>query len=411
MKIALFTETFLDAPNPGGTALAVRAYVKHLTERGHSVLVSAPRAARGEDGFPVISRVGEGEYPLINPYSRKAARRVREFDPDVLHVHTPFLAMTAALRLGRELKVPVALTVHSKYDMDIERYAKSGFTRRRVHSLMLDNIRAADEVWVPSLAGADELRRIGYAGGHIIIPHGTDFQPSETEDEPAEAVEIRTRFNIPHNVPVLLTVTRLLRHKNLEKLLSALDLLREGGQNFHALIVGDGPDRTELEDYATSRRLDGLTHFVGAVPDRAKLRALYDGADLLVIPSRHENGAHTLMEAAARGLASLATENSAASELIEPEVSGFICENSAAGIAAGIADALSDRRRLRKNSSNARSRIYMSWDNAGAVIAKRYEALRRIHSSRLTELAYAKHNGRRLNLPPSKLRESRETID
>ncbi|GHU86945.1 glycosyl transferase [Clostridia bacterium] len=414
MKIALFTESFLsgDAPAADGTSLTVSAYAKYLTEHGHGVFIASPRSVKKGDGFPVLGRTAEGEYPLVSPYSRKLARQVRAFDPDVLHAHTPFLAATAALKLGKSLSVPVALTLHSKYDMDIGRFAKSAFTRGRVHKLMLDNIRAADEVWLPSLAAADDLRRMGYSGGHILVPHGTDFPVSDSDsEERSEDVEVRTRFNIPHNVPVLLTVTRLLRHKNLEMLLDALDALRDRGQSFHALIVGGGPDRAELEDYATSRRLDGLTHFVGAMPDRAKLRALYDCCDLFVIPSRHENGAHTLLAAAARGVAALTTEGSAASELIEPEVSGFVCANSADGIAEGIADALSDRRRLRKVSANARSRIYLSWDNAGTAIVRRYEALRRIHSSRLSEMAYAKKNGRRLNVSPAKLRETKETID
>ncbi|MCL2085154.1 MAG: glycosyltransferase, partial [Oscillospiraceae bacterium] len=329
MKITLLTESF--PPVMDGAAATVDSYARCIHERGGAVTVVVPRMpAHGEYEppypviyYPSIGTVADGEYPFGFPYLPRTLKACREYAPDIIHAHSPFMSMTLALRMRRKLGKPVILTVHAKYAEELERYTRSPFMRRRALEMMMKHVNAADEVWVSSLSAAQELKRMGYTGGHFHLPKGTDFTVRETESDTIS--ELRTRFSIPYNVPILLYVGRLVWQKNIRGILDALDILRERRQPFCMLFVGDGPDRTAMEDYTAARRLDGLVHFVGRVSDRTLLQAFYSFADLLVFPSLADNGPQVILEAAACSLPALAATGGAASELIEDGVSGFIC--------------------------------------------------------------------------------------
>ncbi|GHV08591.1 glycosyl transferase [Clostridia bacterium] len=401
MKIAIITESF--PPADSGAALTAYAYARCLAERGHEVLVAAPRQPKHAEPVslpcelvpvPVLADVAQGEYPLVSPFAFKAKKRLQEFAPELIHAHTPFLAASMARKLGEKLRVPVVLTLHARYETDIERFANSPITRGVAHNMMMENIRGADEVWVPSHAAAEHLRGLKYIGGHVLMPAGAGTPQSSIDDE-----GLRARLNIPHNAPLILVKSRLLRHKNLFTLLDALELLRGRETPVHALIVGDGADRRLLDDYAVERRLDGLTHFLSAANGA--------GADLCVVADTSDNGAHILADASGKGLATLAVQGSAAAGFIEHGVSGFTCPDGVVGLADGIADALSDKRRRTKIAATARAKLYEPWESVCGSAIKRYEALTRIHAARLDETDYLDKHRRQLSQPPVKAKLSK----
>lgn len=84
------------------------------------------------------------------------------------------------------------------------------------------------------------------------------------------------------SLPLLLFVGRLTRQKSLDKLIATVGRLAKKNRRFNLLFVGDGPERSKLEELA--RIIPGQVHFVGACYDEVKLGRLIANADLCVSP-------------------------------------------------------------------------------------------------------------------------------
>jgi glycosyltransferase involved in cell wall biosynthesis len=99
----------------------------------------------------------------------------------------------------------------------------------------------------------------------------------------------------PDGTPVVLAVGRLARQKGFDVLVEAVSLVDGDAA---VAIVGEGPERSALEDRI--RRL-GLEKRVGLLGFRADARALTAAADVVCMPSRWEGSPLALHEALAAG--------------------------------------------------------------------------------------------------------------
>ncbi|WP_299819468.1 glycosyltransferase family 4 protein [uncultured Jannaschia sp.] len=119
----------------------------------------------------------------------------------------------------------------------------------------------------------------------------------------------------------LVFVGRLAPVKGLRILLDAFDRAREARPDMHLTIIGDGPDRAELECLAAP--LEAAVTFTGAL-SQADVAARLAAADALVLPSFAEGVPVVLMEAMASGKPVIATRVAGVSELVEDGISGYL---------------------------------------------------------------------------------------
>lgn len=148
----------------------------------------------------------------------------------------------------------------------------------------------------------------------VPLPVDTDFfRPG-----PA-APGWRARLGL-RDATVLLFVGRLAPNKRVPVLIEALDRLRERTPPVHAVIVGDDGDVYELERRRCQERAAALgladrVHFPGRLSPE-ELRAAYRGADVFVMPSRHEGFCLPAVEAMACGLPVVAARAGALPETV-----------------------------------------------------------------------------------------------
>jgi glycosyltransferase involved in cell wall biosynthesis len=83
--------------------------------------------------------------------------------------------------------------------------------------------------------------------------------------------------------PVLLSIGRLVPKKGFRHLLRACKILKEREIPFACTIIGDGPDRGQLELYVRLNQLTDFVSFVGAIPP-TQVRDYYEGANIFVLP-------------------------------------------------------------------------------------------------------------------------------
>jgi len=120
-----------------------------------------------------------------------------------------------------------------------------------------------------------------------------------------------------------LFVGRLDTVKGLPVLVEAFSTLIRTGEECHLDIVGDGPERTELEALICSLDLNTCVTFHG-YQSQAEIRRMLTECDLFAMTSFFEGIPVVLMEAMAAGLPVVAPRITGIPELVEDGVSGFL---------------------------------------------------------------------------------------
>ncbi|MHB8564787.1 MAG: glycosyltransferase family 4 protein [Acidiferrobacteraceae bacterium] len=159
----------------------------------------------------------------------------------------------------------------------------------------------------------------------IYAPYSVDndFFAAEAGRWRPERVAIRRELGLPEQAPVALFCAKLLWKKRPLDLLQALVQTRSEPR-VHALIVGDGPLRSDCEAFARAK-LPGRVAFAG-FQNQTALPRMYAASDHLVLPSDVEPWGLVVNEAMAAGLPVLASSSvGAAADLIRPDTeSGLI---------------------------------------------------------------------------------------
>jgi glycosyltransferase involved in cell wall biosynthesis len=104
------------------------------------------------------------------------------------------------------------------------------------------------------------------------IPHGLEVSEATPRPEP------------PRSRPVFAFQGRLVSTKGVRLLLEAARILREQNRSFELLIIGDGPERASLEQFARESQLDGQVCFTGRL-NGTQLDAALARVSAVVVPS------------------------------------------------------------------------------------------------------------------------------
>jgi glycosyltransferase involved in cell wall biosynthesis len=259
------------------------------TARVRGVEVRRTRIA-GESAGASLVYVGSA---LGEVARQRAARR----GPDVVHGHGALSPATIALG-ATYLGVPAVVTpLGAGAPGDLARVQrKPGGTARlrrlvrRVHFVAL-----SDEL-------ASELRALGAPDERVhLIPNGVDtrhFAPPS----PVQRTAARASLHLPPHRRVFLFVGRLHPVKSLDVVIRALPKVTDAD----LLVVGDGPERQQLERLARTTGAGARVRFAGT-SDRVEtyLRA----ADAFVLPSSGEGMSNALVEAMACARPCIVTES------------------------------------------------------------------------------------------------------
>lgn len=224
---------------------------------------------------------------------------LRQAQPDLLHnVFNTAPAVRA---------VPQVTTIH---DVVHRRHPESGVTALGVKALVPLAARCSVRILTVSEASkTDIVRFLGVPADRVdVAPNGPGMREDVTGPPPRE---IRQRFEIG-DAPLVLTVAPNRPHKNIPRLVEALERIADAVLVVPGYVTGDD----ELEAIADRFGIAGRLRCPGWV-DEATLDGLYRAADCFVFPSLAEGFGLPLLEAMLRG-APVACSN--ATSL--PEVAG-----------------------------------------------------------------------------------------
>jgi glycosyltransferase involved in cell wall biosynthesis len=136
-------------------------------------------------------------------------------------------------------------------------------------------------------------------------------------------------------------------YKGPDVLLKAVKLLVPD-LNPHAVIIGDGKHRSELEQMAAELGISEHVKFLGELPSGRAIRHQLDEATIFVMPSRAEGLPRAMIEAMARALPCIATRVGGIPELLAAE--DLVASEDHVGLANKIREVISDPQRLSEMS-------------------------------------------------------------
>lgn len=377
--ICLLNDSF--PPIVDGVANAVLNYAR-IIEKNHShSLVLTPNVPGSDDSIYDFSVV---RYPSIDtrnlfgyvagyPFSPEAAHEVEAQHVSLLHTHCPISSCLLARALSEAYSLPLVLTWHTKYDIDIANALKSKLLQEGALQALLRNVNACDEIWTVSDGAGQNLRSIGYEGDYIVMPNGVDLPREKVSDEFMD--EVTKNYDLPADVPCFLFIGRLMWYKGIHIILDALKSLEMSRQDFRMVFVGRGNEEKEIKAYTEELGLDRKVIFTGAIYNREKLRAWYRRADLFLFPSTFDTNGLVVREAAASDTASVLVAGSCASEGVTDGRNGFLIEESAESLAKKLTELCAEPERMKIVGKGAGDELYISWTDAVAKAYDRYGAV------------------------------------
>jgi glycosyltransferase involved in cell wall biosynthesis len=167
-------------------------------------------------------------------------------------------------------------------------------------------------------------------------------------------------------------VGRLTRQKRVAVLLEALGLLASRGRPLDLTVVGDGPERAELERRAARPDLAGRVRFTGEVPPE-DVPGHLSHARLLVLPSVDEGLGLVIAEALVSGVPVVGARSGGIPDLMTAPYSGLlVAPDDPSALADAIAEVAADDRYL---DGARRAGVALAERLAPASVAARFEGL------------------------------------
>lgn len=378
-EICLLNDSF--PPVIDGVANAVVNYARVISASGRSVSVVTPQFPGADDSawsYPVI------RYPSIdlrkslgytagNPFNIPTLLELKQRNICLLHSHCPVMSNTLARSLREAMDVPLIMTYHTKFDIDISNAIKSKGLQTSAIKALVDSVGACDELWVVSEGAGQNIRHLGYEGEYIVMPNGVDMPKHRVSDD--EILKATAGYDLPENVPVFLFVGRLMWYKGLRLILDALAALRSQRLDFRMVFIGGGGDEAEVKQYVEELKLGDKVIFTGRISDRGVLSAWYCRADLLLFPSTFDTNGLVVREAAAYSLGTVLVGGSCAAEGVSDGVDALLIDENAASLAVCLARIMDDRGAMRRIGEKAADDLYYSWDDSVKHAMERYEVV------------------------------------
>lgn len=290
----------------GGAERVMLALLEEGEARGWQQLVLNPFAA-ARTGTPFHRAVSEitecvsipgASVAHLVPLRRELGQRIRDFAPDLIHVHL-FHALVATATVRRRGEARLLSHQHGRL------YASQG---RQLQS-RLDRLAAPRYERI--VACSDDVRDY-LVGEYGLPPERTLTIHNGWEGTPHAESGLADR-------PTAVCVANHRREKGHSVLLDAWKRVVASVPDADLLLVGDGPLRGDIEDRIAELGLGGNVTLVGAVDDVWPHLAQ---AHLFVLATLHEPFGIVAAEAMAAGLPVITSDVGGLPEFVTPGVNG-----------------------------------------------------------------------------------------
>ncbi|MHA4895713.1 glycosyltransferase family 4 protein [Pedobacter sp. PWIIR3] len=272
---------------------------------------------------PVINLPLNTNYTMALPVlaKKRLKRRIKDFDPEVIHIATPSLLGAFALKYANTRNLPVISIYHTHFISYIDYYFKHApFLIGRVKQTIAGTQKAfynhCDRLYVPAESISASLQEMGVEHQRITIwKRGVDnhlFSPDHRDTKLIEKLTGNTN-------PTIIFASRLVWEKNIETLFRIYDRIEHSDLQVNFMIAGDGIGIKACKD----RMKNAI--FTGKVSHET-LSVLYASSSLFLFTSVSETYGNVVLEAMASGLPCVIADGGGSADFIQQGENGFKCD-------------------------------------------------------------------------------------
>ncbi|EKO77634.1 MULTISPECIES: glycosyltransferase [Leptospira] len=354
MRVLYFSDTFL--PKVDGVAISMKNFADLLAKRGHTFTICCPKYGE-EDFYHIgdsirIERFRSGYLPsysdikVVLPSPTKIKRVIKEFEPDLVHIHTPGLLGLYGINATEKYGIPTIGTYHtlmSEQDMylsfyrllkldklflkvsksdkklkmkdlgKIEKFDKFNIRKKIILKISNNIYERCDLIISPSHLIEKQLREFGLKTKIAVVSNGLDL------------TSFKGSIKQSTSAPKLLHVGRISYEKNCDVILNAFKLIHDEIPDSTLTIIGDGPALPSLKVQAQNLGVENFVTFTGFIK-REQLPEEYPKYDLFLTASTMETQGLVILESIACGLPAVGVDSFAIPELIHDGRNGYIAK-------------------------------------------------------------------------------------
>ena len=377
LRILFVISAYYPAVRYGGPIRVVHGLAAALVRRGHEVHVYTTSVDGNSDLDVPLDRPVDLEGVQVHYFRVPALRRlwwapalgrklrgsVAGFD--VVHIHAVFLwPMWAAARVAARARVPYVVSPHGMLIRDVMRRKNRWVKKAWVTLIERRTLAGAGAVHVTAPLEGAELAALGLAAPSAIteVPLGVDLPAARLPLAETPIGDLPPRY--------VLFLSRISWKKGLDRLIAAWQQIEE----VPLVIAGNDDEgyRPKLQALARELGVADRVIFLGAVSDAHKW-ALFERADVFVLPSYSENFGVVVAEAMAMGCPVVVSPETGIASLICAERAGIVTRCEPPELAAAVARLLADPARRAELGRRGREavRARLSWP----AIAEQMERL------------------------------------
>jgi colanic acid biosynthesis glycosyl transferase WcaI len=331
--------------NVGGPALHVSYLTRGLASRGYETTLVTGRVGSNEGSMEYVAEEA-GARPVyvdalqrnVSPFDDIVAlvwlvRLIWRIRPQVLHTHTAKAGAVgraaALLAVGARPRV-VVHTYHG--------HVLTGYFSRRLSRVFLGVERVLARFTSALIAVSPEVRddlvRLGVAprSKFVVVRLGLDLESRILAAEGARE-QVRGELAVADDQLLVAWLGRMTEIKRVDDLLRVFADLRARGVDAVLVLVGDGPNRHELERLAARLGVADTVRFTGF---RSDVGAVLRASDVVALTSANEGTPVSLIEALAAGCAVVTTDVGGAADVVDGGNAGLL-------VPAGDLRAFADR--------------------------------------------------------------------
>ena len=243
------------------------------------------------DAKLIIHPVGSVNLKNMKERAKEVIKIVSKISPDVIRTYDPLIQGWIATKCSNELDIPIVVSLHGEYDQfrnmvkkqNFKKYLKLVYTSKFIEPYVIKNANRVICVY------------------KVIIPYAKKKGATKI-DLIYNRVDL-TKFNekvntIKNEIPIIITVGRLIKQKNHEIILNAIKPL-----NVQLWIIGDGEDYGRLQKIIRKLNIGKKVIFKRSIP-HLEMHHWYKKADIFVLAMRTdlESLPIPILEAMASGL-------------------------------------------------------------------------------------------------------------
>ena len=369
LRVAVVTESFL--PQVNGVTNSVLRVLETLAAKGHDALVIAPDSAEAPTTYAgfrvkrVPSLAVKGLLPVGFP-QRSMEPLIEGFNPDVIHLASPFFLGKYATRIAQRLSIPTL----SIYQTDVAGFARHyglSIAHNKLTNWVANIHNQTDRTLAPSTWSCEQLQSSGVSNVSLW-QRGVDsvkFNPTK------RSAELRNSFTANDTSKIIVGyVGRLANEKKIEDLAPLHDR-----HDVQLVIVGDGPARQKLE------RVLPRARFVG-YQSGEDLAAHYASFDIFVHTGKHETFCQSIQESLASGVPVIAPNSGGPLDLVQHGATGFLLDTSNSSDLIAAFELLTDARTRSLMGSTARESVtHRTWEKVNNQLIDHYRDLSTVASN------------------------------